>query len=219
MFQHCARLRSFVFLTFALLAMQAATSSHAQTITFIPPNDMTGAVFSTNMNDIYNAGRGLVLHSNADKMIDSVGIMQDLTGITLNYSVAQIFTSTGQVTTGQNILRSGSAVENTAGLQFIDFAFAPLMLITGNDYHIEFKFNGNSNQNFFYNNNNVVWAQNLFTALDGTQGGNTANSVVPAIRLHQGPSSVPEPGSIALLAGTGMTGAFFALRRRRRSIK
>ena len=176
--------------------------STAGTVAFIPPNDTIGSVFTTNLNDAYNQGRGIVFAMTANTTIDSVGIYQDLTGVTLNYDVALVPTTSGQVDSGETILRSGSTVATTSGLQFIDFSFAPLALQSGFDYHIEFSFSSASNQNFFYNNGNVTWTQGAFTSLDGTQNGNTANFVVPAIRVHTVDAVVgtPEPATLISVA-------------------
>src|SRR6185295_3987058 len=72
------------------------------------------------------------------------------------FEVAQVNSVSGQVTTGQTILRSGSTfIATTNGLEWIDIAIAPLTLLQGNSYHIEFSFSEPANQNFFYNNGNL----------------------------------------------------------------
>lgn len=167
----------------------------------MPPNDPSGAVFTTNSNDAYSGGRGIVFQMSADTVIDSVGLFQNLTNITLNYEVAQVLTVSGQVDSVKTVLRSGSGTFTTSGLEFIDFGFPALTLQAGNAYHIEFSFNGSANQNFFYDNANVSWTQGAFTSLDGTEDGNTSNFVVPAIRVNA-VEAVPAPSGL-LLAATG----------------
>ena len=172
---------------------------------FIPPNDTNGHVFSNNSNDGYNAGRGIVFNTTANTTLSSVGIFQDLTNVVLNYDVAQVTTTNGQVDTGEIILRSGSRTVTTSGLQFIDFSFANLLLAAGKNYQIEFTFNGASNQNFFYNNDNKPWTQGSFALLDGTQAGDATNFVVPAIRVSaEGTSVTPEGSSLAMLVLGGL---------------
>ena len=201
------------------LVVTATSQANAAFIPFIPPNDTVGSVFSTNSNDGYSNGRGIVFQMTANTVINSVGIFQDLTGITLNYKVAQITTVVGQVDVGETILQSGSGTFTTSGLQFIDFGFSNLLLQSGNAYQIQFSFNGSSNQNFFYNNGNVPWTQGAFTSLEGTQNGNTNNFVVPAIRVNTASApanAVPAPQTIVLaMTALPLIGGF--LRRQRMS--
>jgi len=192
----------------------AVADAKASFITFIPPTDPTGAVFTTNTNDAYSIGRGMSFVMLANDTIDSVGIYHDLTGINLSFELAQTLVSSGNVTAGQTILRSGSALVTTAGLQFIDFSFAPLTLLAGNSYHFEFTFTGNGNQNFFHTQQfQPPFNQGAYTVVDGTAGGNTSNFVIPRMRVNS--VIIPEPSSIALL-GLGAVGLVLMGRRQRR---
>jgi len=171
-----------------------ATEVRALSLTeFVPPNDPIGEVFSTNTNDGYSLGHGIVFEMLSDKSINSAGIYHDLTDVDMFFEIAETITTSGDVTPGQTVLRSGSQTVTTSGLQWIDFSFAPLALEMGKSYQIEFTFSGSGNQNFFYNNENVTFTQDEFDMIDGTQAGNTGNFVMPAIRVM-----VPEPSAFIL---------------------
>lgn len=218
------RLASFAAAILALCAI--ASAAHAQ-ITFIPPNDPTGAVVTTNANDGWSGSRGIVFQATTTQTINSISLYQDLTGIPVNFEIDQTTSATGNIGTGKTVLRSGSGTFTTSGLQFITFSFAPLQLIAGNFYQVRFDFTGNSNQNFFYNNNNVVFSQPGFSQIDGTQGDDTSNSLMPNIQL--GPVSPPvaqgatiptlSPLLLAALSLLLAGASAFALRRRLRSVR
>lgn len=163
-----------------------AGTANAAIIEFVPPNDPTGHVFSTNSNDGWGAGRGVVFQATADGTFSSIGVYQDLPGVDLSYTLSQTTSATGDISTGETVLASGNAISTTNGLEWIDFPIGPVSYSAGNYYHIEFSFQANSNQNFFYDNNDVQFSQDGFDVIDGTQGGNTGNTVMPAIRLDTG---------------------------------
>jgi hypothetical protein len=150
---------------------------------FVPPNDLVGMVFTTNSNDVYVDGRGIVFEAMSNVTISSVGLFQDLTAETVGFTLSEVLVVNGNVELGQTILATGSQSFTTTGLEWLDFSFAPIMLTAGSFYHIDFEFQGLSNQNFFYNNGNVPWTQADFRLLEGTQSGFTDNFVVPAIRV------------------------------------
>ncbi len=176
------------------------SSAHAAIIEFVPPNDPVGRVFTTNSNDAWGSGRGVVFQATVDGVISSIGVYHDLTGIDLSYTLSQTTSANGNITTGETILASGSAVVTTNGLEWIDFPVADIPYTAGSFYHIEFAFSGNGNQNFFYDNNNVTFSQDGFDVIDGTQSGNTGNSVMPAIRLDNDASPSPAGPSVPIPA-------------------
>jgi hypothetical protein len=215
------RLVSFAIGILALCAI--ASGAYAQ-ISFVPPNDPTGAVLTTNANDAWSTGRGVVFQATVTQTISSVSLYQDLTGITVNYEIDQTTSASGAIGTGKAVLRSGTGTFTTSGLQFITFTFAPLQLIAGNFYQVRFDFVGNSNQNFFYNNNNVVFSEPGFALIDGTSGDDTANSVMPRVELNAGiplGAIIPtlSPLLLAVLSLLLAGAAAFALRRRLRSAR
>ncbi len=178
----------------ALALVLFAHSAHAAVIEFVPPNDPTGSVFTTNSNDGWNSGRGVVFQATGTEIITSVGLFHDLTGMTLSYKVSEVLTVNGDVETGETILASGSATVTTSGLEWIDFPIPNIPFTAGSIYHIEFSFPGTGNQNFFYNNGNVTFTQDGFEVIDGTSAGNTGNSVMPAIRLETQDVNAAPPG-------------------------
>jgi hypothetical protein len=195
-------------LSLALLTASFATLATAAPIAFVPPNDTVG-IFTGAGNDGWSIGRGIVFQMTDDETIDSVGVFQNLSGILLNFAFYQTTGVTGNVATGQTLLRSGGATVTTAGLEWVDFSFAPLALTSGNSYHLVFSFDGNSSGNFYYNNNDVTWAQGSFSSLDGTRNGDTSNTVVGAFRVNAtgDPAGVPEPSSLGLmLSGLSLLG-------------
>jgi len=208
-----------MFILAASFALIAASVPAAATVTFVPTSVLVGAVYSTNTNDAYFTSRGVVFTPTSNFALTSVGIYQDLTNVTLNFTV-ELATNPSGTTGPGTILRSGSVVANTTGLQFIDFAFASLNLAAGSYYNVNFSFTGNSNQNFFYTQFNAQsffdqsYAQAGFAGIDGTQAHDTTNFVLPAIRLNGSAAAVvPEPASWALMIlGFGLVGV--AARRR-----
>ena len=194
-----------------------AGAASAQTI-FVPPNDTAGHVFSTNSNDGWNSSRGVVFQVNSTQTVNSIGLYQDLTGVTVNYEVDQITSASGNVGPGKVILRSGSGTFTTSGLQFITFAIAPVTLNSGSFYQIRFDFSGNSNQNFFYDNQDVPFSQPGFSQIDGTEGDDTGNTVMPRIEINAATAvaTVPVISSLGLaLLGVLLAGAALTRLRRR----
>lgn len=211
----------------AMLALWALASGAQAQITFVPPNDPTGAVLTTNSNDAWSTSRGVVFQATANQTINSISLYQDLTGIMVNYEIDQTPSATGNIGSGKIVLRSGSGTFTTSGLQFITFSIAPLQLVAGNFYQVRFDFVGNSNQNFFYNNNNIAFSQPGFSQIDGTAGDDTGNSVMPRIQLGTTSPPVAQNATIPalsplLLAALSLLlagASAFALRRRIRSAR
>lgn len=180
----------------------AVPLAHATPVEFVPPSDPVGAVFTNNSNDGYDIVRGIVFLTSTEQIIDSIGIYLDVTDTLLNWFIYQTVSIDGDIATGQTLLQSGSLTVSTTGLEWVDVAIAPQTLAAGGMYQIAFSHVENANQNFYYNDGNNVWTQGAFSALNGTQDGDTGNSVTAAIRVNlQDSGGVPEPASLLLTAG------------------
>lgn len=202
----------------AVAAVCMSAAANAQFVAFVPPNDTTGQVYSTNFNDAYSGGRGINFLMSGSDTIDGVGLYANLTNVTLNWQVGSLTSQGGGGLNGATVLRSGSSAVTTSGLQFVDFSFAPLSLTNGGLYYIMFTHSGLANQNFFYNNQNVGWAQGPYSQIDGFApgAGGQGNFVASAIRVHEaGVQAVPEPGALTLAGGILSTLSLAVIRRRR----
>lgn len=200
----------------AALAMLCATATPAlAAVDFVPPSDTVGHVFSTNTNDGYTFGRGVVFVPTAAFTLTSVGLYHDLTNVALSYALSTAPSATGFVG-GGTILRTGTLTANTTGLQFVDFSLAAITLQAGQAYHLSFAHNGAANQNFFYDQSGAQpYAQAGFASIDGTQANDTSNFVLSRIRLNGAGGGVPEPAAWALmLAGFGLVGSAMRTTRR-----
>lgn len=195
-------------------AVLVATPALAGTI-FVPPSDTTGHVYSTNANDGYADGRGVVFTPTSNYTLTNVALYQDLTNVTLSYTLRLATATTGFVG-GGTILSSGSQLATTSGLQFVDFALAPTVLTAGTYYFLDFSFSGNSNENFFYDQTGAQpYSQAGFAGIDGTQAGNTSNFVLARIRLNGDVAAVPEPATWAMML-IGFGGIGLTIRRAKR---
>jgi hypothetical protein len=191
-----------------LLFTSACFSATANIIVFEnTPNDPTGQVFTTNANDDWDIGRGMQFSVSSTTIIDSFGVLQDLSlnnGISMNYEIFDI--------TNNSVMQSGNTgVVGTNGLEFIDVFFSPVQFQIGNLYHMEFDFNGLSNQNFFhveaggFGGNPGYLAEDSFININSTAGGVTAtdNFVIAKFRVNVvedvEPVNTPAPLAILLL--------------------
>ena len=207
----------------------------AESIRFAPPTDPDGRVFSFDDNDGWDGGRGIVFTTLRPVLLSSVSLYHDLTALDLAYQVASVERTTGLLRDGQTVLRQGSRTVTTAGLEWVPFNFAPLRLSGGNSYHIEFSFSGNGNQNVFHNNcpdfppdnpnscdsGEIRYSVGPFSDVDGTQSGDTANFVQPAVMVEvsEETPAIPEPGTFFLLGGAAVAAGVKRLQMRLRLLR
>lgn len=194
-------------------ALMLASPALAAPTIFVPPSDVSGKVYSTNNEDGYQTGRGVVFAPTSDYLLTSVALYHDLTNILLSYNLRTASATSGYVG-GGTLLASGSRTVSTNGLEFISFAMTPTLLVAGTYYHLDFTINGAGNQNFFYDQRGAQpYSQAGFTGIDGTMSRETSNYVLSRIQLNA-VSGVPEPATWTMLM-LGFVGAGVAMRRRK----
>ncbi|EEF23701.1 conserved hypothetical protein [Ricinus communis] len=148
-------------------AMVLVSSLAAATpIAFIPPNDPTGYIGSTHSNDAWSMGRGIGFRVTTQETISSIGVYVDLINTELRWGVYTV-DSLGNDISKLETLASGSSVVTTNGLEWIDFRVPDVVLNEYWNYLIEFSFDGESNQNFYYYNRDESWDQGIYRSLDG----------------------------------------------------
>jgi hypothetical protein len=190
----------------ALVAVEAP----AQNIPLDPGVELE--LFSQNSNDGYSVFRGVVF--SADESFSILGAdLWTTAGNPLNatFELWQLSSTQGDILVGANLLGSfNAALSGDLAFHGGDFA-APIDVAAGEDYLIRVGYSEAAAQNWFYAFDPVVFGDppvdiGAVTIIDGTQGGNTSNFVMPYMNLR-----VPAPGAFALLGLAGL-----AWRRRRR---
>ncbi len=134
-------------------------------------------------NDGFNTGRGVVFQANEALSIAGAGLWTNPTGnITMTVNLWETTTYPGNV--DDTLLATGTRTLQDGGQGFYDVGFnTPVVLQVGHNYHIEILYDNVAEQNFYYifDQGNVNIGP--VDVLDGTEGGNTANGVMPLIRL------------------------------------
>jgi hypothetical protein len=192
-----------------LLAVAATVGvANAQQINLDPGTGLT--LFTTNSNDGYSSARGMLFTMNNTIQVNSFGFYTTNAAGSATWTLRQVFTLSGNVNTGSNLITTVNTTLGSGGPQYFDAAVSPLTLTAGNSYHLEIQYSQSAAENYFYNWNGPAVNLGLLSVVDGTMGGDTGNSVAPGMRINQ---VVPEPASIAALAlGLGVL-----VRRRRRA--
>ncbi|GAB4464017.1 MAG: hypothetical protein OHK0029_33470 [Armatimonadaceae bacterium] len=213
-----------------LSALNASANAQVEFLFFVPQGfdrDTTFTTSDSNFNDGFNTGRGIVFQATENRQINGVGVFLSVTQEPVTFTVSQVASLVGDVEAGQTVLRTGTSTVSVFQ-NFVDFQFAPLVLVAGQNYHIDFSFSGPQiGTRTFYRNtatdsendtDDIPWSQDGFTQIDGTQNGDTTNFLVPVVRLILPPGGgtgvvVPEPGTVAFM-GLGLLGLAMVRRRR-----
>jgi len=178
----------------SLLCLAIAPVALAQPWILDPPGKPL-KLYSSNSNDGYSASRGVVFTAQSAFTMTSFGYYNNvgnggLAGVELWEGVNL------NGNTGGTMVASGSA--NVSGpLAWYDVAMN-YNLKANTNYEALFRYTYASAENYFYDYDPVLFGDPPFTVgpvkvVDGTQGRNTSNFVMPRFRI------IPEPSSLALV--------------------
>jgi len=170
-------------------------------------NGASGGVFNYNLNFSTNvdAGTGLPAQRLQAGNFATIYDIFGFTGFTLNPADAGLFTVTSQnvgitppgTAPGDNATLTNLTVTYQGGTLTADQSFANLLQV-------------NSTFNTVNPNGQYTSSVTKNTGLDAGTAINSIGSVaVPGV------AATPEPGSVALFVGAGLSGSVFAFRRRR----
>ncbi len=197
-------MKNFIF----IVGIAAATTCASAQIVLDP--GFSFDLFTTNSNDGYNDGRGAVFSANTNFTLNTVGLTNNFSaGTSVTYELYQVISTSGDVLTGSTLL--GSTTFNTTALGLVSHtaSIGALSIVSGNDYLVRAIFTDVALENWFYNyDQNFDAPVNLgdVTLIDGTQNGDTSNTVLPEFTLN-----VPAPSSVF---GLGLAGLVVTRRRR-----
>jgi hypothetical protein len=144
-----------------------------------------GSLSSPNsgINDGYDTGRGTVFQANEALSVAGAGLWTSPIGnLTMTVNLWETTTYPGNV--DNTLLATGTRTMQAQGFAFYDVGFnTPVVLQVGHNYHIEVLYDNAAVQNFYYSFDQGDVSLGAIDVLDGTQGGNTANELMPLIRL------------------------------------
>jgi hypothetical protein len=202
----------------AVALLVSASLAQAQTLVLDPGVPLT--LFTTNSNDGYNPGRGVVIQDNSPITITAVGLFTQppASGFNPTWTIWQ---TTSYPSSNVNNILLETVTPGTqgvnGGLAYYDTTLTtPITLVPGNLYHFQISYVESAQQNWFYNfnlgNNNI----GAVSVLDGTLGGDDSNTVMPGMRLQLS-AAVPEPTTLSLMGITSVVvGGSLWIRRKRK---
>jgi hypothetical protein len=194
-------------LLLAIVCVSGAAMANAQ----INLDPGTGLIqFTTNVNDGYASGRGMVFTMNSTIQVSSFGFYTSGNTGPTTWTLHQVTNLSGNVLVGATLLATVVDTMSAGALGYYDTpTFTPVTLTAGNSYHLNLAYTQAAATNHFYNWNGPSVNIGVMTLIDGTFAGDTGNTVAPGFRIN----GVPEPASMAALA----LGAGLLARRRRRA--
>ncbi len=168
-----------------VLTSLAAVPARAQYQDLPGPNALT--LYTSNKNEAYNVARGTVFTANADFSVVGASLWTNQINGTPIVATWRLWQTTNYPGNVNGVLLASANVTWSfdLGTTFYDVSFpTAVSLSAGNRYHLEVQYAQSAQENWFYpyniGNNNL----GLVSVDDGTLGGNTANTVMPLIRLN-----------------------------------
>ena len=166
-----------------------ATAAHAE---ILDPPDKPLIKKTTDLNDGYTFGRGVIFMADADLTITDVGWHNTMAADTeLTFFIYEITKTTGHVLDGTETLLSTatmSTIEN--GLAAHATSIEPTSLQAGSTYLLQVKHDVLGLENWYYDFDPDQFEDPPFTVgqvtvIDGTAAGNANNFVLPRMQFNE----------------------------------
>ncbi len=110
----------------AVLAMPA----FSQTLVLDP--NVPLQLFTTNTNDGYSVGRGMLFTMNNTVQVASAGLYTDIDNSSMTWTIRQVTVLNGNVNNGSTLIASKTLGVGGSGLRYYDVAFdSPVTLTAG----------------------------------------------------------------------------------------
>ena len=172
---------------------------------------LSSSFFLTSAGTIMNANQNLdFVTTGAAGAGTSFTVTTTGTGFTIPQPEPRRYSSTASFTDGQpgtaSTFQGGVSTTNTAGVNTNNDTLLGFTSTSGN------LSGGQTATGFVFSNGNAPYAQTIVSTVTLSAGQEA--QIGGTIRIR--PTAVPEPGSIAMIIGMGVSGSAFVLRRRRK---
>ncbi len=146
-------------------------------------------LYTLDTNDGYFDGRGMVFTADEAITVNGAALWTaDAAGLSATFDLYEVVTTSGNVLAGATLLRSAGALLS-GPIGFHGTKFTPVTLTPGQDYLVRVSYPDNSDENWFYDFDPVVFGDppvdiGPVTLIDGEHAGDTSNFVAPYMQLQ-----------------------------------